>query len=133
VLANALLIGVSCGSKPGETSSIQNTDHIQSVQARDIRSQWEQGRKTLDPKKLGRDYPGKKLDLLVQILGQAPVSQVEAERERIRKVPSDYPEMEEYDQTLLQALVLISERRKTVMDSSICCQSSARVSLPGRR
>jgi hypothetical protein len=112
VFVSALLISVSCVSKPAAISSNQGADQSQSAQGTDIKSQWEQSCKTLNEKKLGRDYPGRKLDILVQILGQTPTSQVDAERERIRRVPNDYPGMEEYDRTLLQALVLISERKK---------------------
>jgi len=53
----------------------------------------EQSCKTLDKKQLGKEYPGKKLDLLIRLLEQAPPAQLNAERERVRGESTDYEHM----------------------------------------
>lgn len=104
VLLSALMLtlGVSCSSKLAQSSGINPARQGPSP-AIDIKSRWEEQCKGLDRAKLGKDYPGKKLELLVKILQDSPVSQFNNEVERMRKEPDDYDQMEEYDRYLLQA------------------------------
>ncbi len=112
LFAPMLLLSVSCGATPKGMPSA-NDDRPSQVAARaEIKSRWEQSCKTLDKKQLGKEYPGKKLDLLIRLLEQAPPAQLNAERERVRGESTDYEHMEEYDRYLLQSLFLISANAK---------------------
>jgi len=111
-LVAALLFSVSCGRGP-QTLERSNDAVPSPVDARaEIKSRWEQSCKSLDQKQLGTHYPGRKLDLLMDVLKQTPVAEVNSERERIRRDPTDYEQLEEYDRYLLQALYLRSANAK---------------------
>lgn len=49
---------------------------------------------------------------MIKILEQAPAAQLNAERERIRKDPTAYEQMDEYDRYLLEARFVISANAK---------------------
>ena len=110
VLGMALLATASCNSKPPQVNSANHQNSGQAEMRNDIKARWEQESKALDKEKAGKDYPGKKLDLLIKILKQAPTTQVNAEQERVSRETKDYDHMEEYDRYLLQALVAISAK-----------------------
>lgn len=112
VVAAVLLLTVSCGSTTREIKSGNETIANQPDARTEIKSRWEQSCKSLDQNQLGMKYPARKLDLLIKLLGQTPAPQVNAERERIRRDPNEYEQMEEYDRYLLQSLVLISANAK---------------------
>jgi hypothetical protein len=52
-----------------------------------------------------KDYPLEKLLALESLLAQVPEEQVKSEFERIARVPVGYSDMNEYEQTFVQALV----------------------------
>ena len=97
-----LALTVACSSKQAR-SPVNDAGAAQPSPTVDIKSRWEQRCKELDKLKLGKDYPGKKLDLLAEILQEVPPSQFKSEVERVRKEPAGYDHMEEYDRYLLQA------------------------------
>jgi hypothetical protein len=112
-LSLVILVTAGCktaGHQP-QTVNLQAAPEA-AISAIDIKGSWEEQCKKLDPIKLTKDYPGKKLDILLSLLKKAPESQVNAERERIRRESNEYEQMEEYDRYLLQSLVLISANAK---------------------
>ena len=112
VFAVVLLFSVSCGSGPRALNSGNDLNSSQADTRADIKDRWEQSCRSLDRKQLGKEYPLKKLELLIKILEQTPAPRLKAERERIRKDPTDYEQMAEYDRYLLQALFVISANAK---------------------
>ena len=99
------LINVSCHTQPSNINSISQTTPPQV--AMEIKRKWEEQTTLLDRDKLLKDYPGKKLELLVHLLEEAPSTQVSSELERVRKLPNPFEQMDEYDKYLLQAFFVI--------------------------
>ena len=112
VCAAVLLFSVSCDSTPRALKSGNDAGRSQAAAQAEIKGRWEQSCKSLDQNQLGSQYPGRKLDVLIKLLEQTPAPQLNAERERIRRDPTDYEQMEEYDRYLLQSLFLISANAK---------------------
>jgi hypothetical protein len=112
ILAAVLLFSVSCGPRPNALKSGNDPGPSQADARAEIKGRWEQSCKSLDQKQLGTQYPGSKLDLLIKVLEQTQAPQIEAERERIRRDPTDYQQLEEYDRYLLQALYVMSANAK---------------------
>lgn len=112
-LFSALMLAfiVSCNSKSAQKPVVDAVPPQPSPSI-DIKSRWEQQCKGLDRAKLEKEYPGRKLDLLAEILQEVPESQFNSEVERIRKEPTDYYHMEEYDRYLLQAIFGIYAKQK---------------------
>jgi hypothetical protein len=104
-----LSIGVSCSTKSAQ-SPVNAVTRQQS--AIDIKSRWEQQSQSLERIKLGKEYSGKRLDILAQILQEVPISQFNSEVERLRKEPADYDHMTEYDRYLLQAVFGLYAKQK---------------------
>lgn len=89
-----------------QTATIRNNHMATEEQkgpATKIKRQWEEECKKLDPMKLTKEYPGKKLDIMAKLLKAAPAPEVKNELERVRNEPNDYYQMSDYDQYLLQA------------------------------
>jgi hypothetical protein len=107
-----ILCMTSCSQKSKVRVVTDNTNNAQAGRSSKIKDSWEQSCKSVDQQRLGREYPGKKLDLLIEILQQTQESKVNAERERIRTDPKPYDKMDEYDRYLLQSLFLISAKAK---------------------
>lgn len=99
-----LVANVSCDQSASKTDGASRSPSPQLTPFIDIKTQWETEYKKLDPAQLGRDYPGRSLDILEGLLRQAPKEQVQSELERIRKEPTPYQQMSDYDKYMLQAL-----------------------------
>ena len=102
-----LVANVSCDQSASKTDGTSRSPSPQLTPFIDIKTQWETEYKKLNPAQLGREYPGRSLDLLTRLLRQAPNEQVQSELERVRKEPAPYQQMSDYDQYLLQALFAI--------------------------
>lgn len=109
-----LLMSMSCRSNISQIGSANTPKDSQAVaqSAVDIKGLWEEECKKLDPIKRTKNYPGRKLDVLVKLLKEAPSAQFDAELERVRTEPNDYYHLPEYDQILLQALFSIYASRR---------------------
>jgi hypothetical protein len=112
ILGMALLASASCNSKPQQMNSSNHQNSGQADARTNIKAHWEQESKGLDREKLGQNYPGKKLSLLIKILEQTPTTQVNAEQERVSRETNDYDHLEEYDRYLVEALVAISTKAR---------------------
>jgi hypothetical protein len=104
VCALLLVANFSCSQGASKTNDINRSPSPQLTPVIDIKGQWETEYKKLNPAHLGKEYPGRRLDILVRLLRQAPKEQVQSELERVRKEPMPYEQMSDYDKYLLQAL-----------------------------
>lgn len=82
----------------------------QSTQSRSIKDLWEARHGQIERR--SKDYPKAKLDALLTLLRQAAPEQVSSESERIAGADTAYARLSDYDQTLVQALVVRALERK---------------------
>ena len=75
-----------------------------SVQSSSIRDRWEEMVKRLDPRT--KSYPDNKNHALLDLLEESGSAQVMIELEKVRSSQTDYRDMSDYDQTVVQALTL---------------------------
>ena len=100
---------LSCSLQKGTQSKTPNA--TPSVDTTDLRRRWEEQVKQLDPAKLGKDYSGKRLAILEDLLRQLPAPEIKDQLETTRKLPGEYEQLGEYDQYLLQALFVVYATR----------------------
>ena len=66
-LGTLLLASVSCSSQVSEIKSTDVPKLGQTTAATNIKARWEEQCKKLDPAKLTKDYPGRKLEILLKL------------------------------------------------------------------
>ena len=98
----------SCGMDPGTKNAPANSKSVNSEQntVRDLklREAWENKTKGLN--KLSHDYPEEKFVALQSLLAQLPQQQVEGEFDKIARSPVGYADLDEYQKTFVQVLIM---------------------------
>lgn len=105
ILIVLLATGTTCGPKALNTKNSAARADVQ-TRGTSLREQWETRVKELDLAEVGKDYPAKRLEILLSLLADASAEEIKTEFERIRSSPTDVQNMSEYDRTLLQAFVV---------------------------
>ena len=98
----------SCAMDPRTKNAPANSKSVNSEQSSvedlKLREAWEDKTKGLN--KQSHDYPLEKLDALRSLLSQVPEQQVKNEFDRIAQSPVGYWELNEYEQTFVQASIM---------------------------
>jgi hypothetical protein len=81
-----LIINVSCSHQAPVIKTNNRAISEQTTPVTDMKHRWEEECKKLEPIKRSREYPGKQLDVMAELLEQVPAPQVKAELERIAEV-----------------------------------------------
>lgn len=102
-----ILVTGACASQVSVSQNDRATDVAQASTMADIKDRWEKKCKTLDRVTLPKEYPQKKLQILDKILKEIPESGLNAELERLRKDPTEYEQLSEYNKYFLQAFFVI--------------------------
>lgn len=110
-----ILVTGACASRVPVSQNGKATELAQASTMADIQDRWEQQCKTLDRAKLPKEYPQRKLDILVKILEEIPDSQLNAELERLQKDPTEYEQLSEYHRYFLQAFFLIHRKDRAAL------------------
>jgi hypothetical protein len=93
-----------CGGARMQRVTGQHNSVPQTSQGISLEASWRKKKEGLSLK--SKDWPRQSLQVLVALLDQAPPDQVSTELERLRNSKTDYDRMSDYDQTLLQALIV---------------------------
>lgn len=92
---------MSCAAPASKQPSVD-------VQQRDlvkIKNQWNEKSRAFD--RQSKDYPSRKLNLLLSLLKDASPQKIYAEAERLEQLPESYADLSDFDQTEVQAFVTL--------------------------
>jgi len=70
-----------------------------------VKNQWNEKSRAFD--RQSKDYPSRKLNLLLSLLKDASPQQVYAEAERLEQLPDSHADLSDFDQTEVQAFVTL--------------------------
>jgi hypothetical protein len=97
---------MSCAAPAGKRPSVDVKQQVsKSADLVEMRNQWHEKGRAFD--RQSKDYPSRKLDLLLSLLKDAPAQQIDAEAERLQRLPDDYADLSDFDQTEVQAFVTL--------------------------
>lgn len=104
-----LLVTVATAA-PGQPSPSPLAVVRQSTQSRSIKDLWEAKHRQIERR--SKSYPKAKLDALLTLLRQSTKGEVRSESERVASTTTAYARLSDYDQTLVQALVVRALEQK---------------------
>lgn len=110
ILTLNLVFCFGCRSHESQSRTYPSPVQNRSSEASHLSELWEQERAQLN--KTSKDYPAKQLSILRSLTENLSPEQLAAEFERIRWAPTNFGQMSDFDQNLLQVFVIRSVQQR---------------------